>query len=241
MLADHHELLCPAARCPFANELAALLLGHNTDILETRRTQCSRIANGAAPATQYESNCRFLLDLLRQRRGRNHIRNRQPSTGFQHTESVGEYLWLVRGEVDDAIRHDHIRRVVERRQVFDLAKSEFHIRITAADRIRPCLAYHLRRHVHANDAATVTHLTRSQKTIEMPPLPQIAPPRPASAQLSPVGCRNSPMFAPSGTGLHILLRIAGKPAEIALTTSDGPPLQQLVARSRPAGDIATCR
>jgi hypothetical protein len=57
-----------------------------------------------------------------------HIRDRKPAAGLEHTERFREDAVLVGGEIDDAVRDDHVHRVVRQWNLFDLALEELDVR-----------------------------------------------------------------------------------------------------------------
>src|SRR5215472_5524773 len=56
-----------------------------------------------------------------------HIRYRQTSAGLKDAKRFGEDAVFVAGEIDDAVRNDHVDGVVGERDVFDRALEEFNI------------------------------------------------------------------------------------------------------------------
>jgi len=56
------------------------------------------------------------------------IRHGEAPAAFQHTEGFSKDLRLLRREIDDAIRDDHVNQGVGHGQVLDLAEPELHVR-----------------------------------------------------------------------------------------------------------------
>ena len=92
------------------------------------------------------------------------IASRPP--GFQRAKRLAEDLRLVRHEIDDAVREDHVRRVVGDRQMFELAQTKLDIAGLDLGRVLARLLQHLMRHVDADHPARLADLAGRKEAIE---------------------------------------------------------------------------
>src|SRR5436309_3519876 len=78
-----------------------------------------------------------------------HIRHSEPAAGLENAEGFVQHPTLVGGEVDDAVRDDHVHRCVRQRDVLDLPFQELDVRDARLALVRSCQRNHLIGHVEA--------------------------------------------------------------------------------------------
>src|SRR5205814_2947134 len=98
--------------------------------------------------------------------GRDHVGNGKSSTRFEHAESFVEDALLLRGEIDYAVRDNHIDAVVRDWQRFYFTQPKLNICESVLLRVFPCLAQHFMCHVDTNDLAGGSDCTSSEETVE---------------------------------------------------------------------------
>ena len=51
----------------------------------------------------------------------------KPAARFENPESLAQYLVLVRGQIDDTVRDDHVYGAVRKRDILDVALQKAHV------------------------------------------------------------------------------------------------------------------
>src|SRR5207244_2332797 len=110
---------------------------------------------GDAPGTEGE----VVLDLVRKGSRGHDIGDRQTAPVFEHTKGLAKDLRFFRREINHTIGDDHIDAGIRHRQVLDLPKPKFYLRVAALRGVRPGFPEHFMRHVHANDPSSLPHGT----------------------------------------------------------------------------------
>jgi len=98
-----------------------------------------------------------------------HVGDPDPASGPQHPEHLGEHRRLVGGQVDHAVRDDHVDRTVGQGHVLDEPLDELHVAHAGPRGVRPGEVEHLVGHVQAVGEPGVPHPACREQHVDAAP------------------------------------------------------------------------
>jgi len=152
----------PGAQVLMSSRLSAFVTRISTKPASAGQTSVSCAV--AAPATAQQG--RIILQLRGQRRLVDDIRDRETPARLQRAERLAKNLRLVRHQINDAVREDHVGGVVGDGQMLELTQSELDIARVDPGRVLSRFLEHLVRHVDANHMARHADLAGGEKAVE---------------------------------------------------------------------------
>eukprot|EP00756_Hemistasia_phaeocysticola_P066849 Hpha_TRINITY_DN9542_c0_g1::TRINITY_DN9542_c0_g1_i1::g.114788::m.114788 len=167
------EVLRTATWHPLLNVLPGVRLGLETHINETSSGEHVFIRTGFGGACHSASEGLGGAEGLGELSGLDDIADRNTTTGFEGTETLGDNTCLIRGQVDDTVGDYHVKLPVRGREVLDLPEPEGGVRHSLLLRTLPRPPQHIRRHVHPNRRTRRADLRRRQQHVDPGAAPKV--------------------------------------------------------------------